>query len=190
MSESIRPTIMITHHRTIKVDGIDIFYREAGPADAPVIVLLHGFPTSSHMYRNLIPALAELMAAEEARRGVMLSLVASVAGFRGLPQSLAYDPTKAALINLAETLYLDLQPRKIGMSVVNPGFVETPLTAHNDFRMPALITPEEAAAHMVEGWERGEFEIHFPKRFTLWLKALSHVGDALYFKAIRRATGL
>ena len=74
-----------------------------------------------------------------------LSLVASVAGYRGLPQALAYGPTKAALINLAETLYLDLQPRGIGVSVVNPGFVETPLTAQNAFRMPALITPEAAA---------------------------------------------
>ena len=119
-----------------------------------------------------------------------LSLVASVAGYRGLPNSLAYGPTKAALINLAQTLYLDLQPQGLGVSVVNPGFVETPLTSQNEFTMPALITPAEAAQEIVAGWEAGRFEIHFPKRFTLWLKALSHVGDALYFKAIRRATGL
>ena len=48
-----------THYRTAKVDGVDIFYREAGPADGPVVLLLHGFPTSSHMFRNLIPALAD-----------------------------------------------------------------------------------------------------------------------------------
>ncbi len=119
-----------------------------------------------------------------------LSLVGSVAGYRGLPKSLAYGPTKAALINLAQTLYLDLQPQGIGVSVVNPGFVETPLTSHNDFTMPALLTPAQAAAEIVAGWEAGRFEIHFPKRFTLWLKALSHVCDALYFKAIRRAAGL
>lgn len=119
-----------------------------------------------------------------------ISLVASVAGYRGLPNSLAYGPTKAALINLAQTLYLDLQPQGLGVSVVNPGFVETPLTSQNEFTMPALITPAEAAQEIVTGWEAGRFEIHFPKRFTLWLKALSHVGDALYFKAIRRATGL
>jgi NAD(P)-dependent dehydrogenase (short-subunit alcohol dehydrogenase family) len=125
-----------------------------------------------------------------AQKGGHLSLVASVAGYRGLPKSLAYGPTKAALINLAQTLYLDLQPLGIGVSVINPGFVETPLTADNEFTMPALIRPEQAAEEIVRGWEAGQFEIHFPKRFTLWLKALSHVGDGIYFKAIRRATGL
>ncbi len=123
------------------------------------------------------------------RRG-HLSLVASVAGWRGLPQALAYGPTKAALINLAETLYLDLQPRGVGVSVVNPGFVDTPLTAGNEFRMPALLTPEQAAREIVRGWERGEFEIHFPKRFTLWLKALRHLAYGPYFAAVRRSTGL
>ena len=124
------------------------------------------------------------------QKGGHLSLVSSVAGYRGLPNSLAYGPTKAALINLAQTLYLDLQPRGIGISVINPGFVETPLTAQNQFTMPALITPAQAAGEIVKGWEAGRFEIHFPKRFTLWLKALSHVGDGMYFRAIRRATGL
>lgn len=49
----------VTHHRTAKVDGVNMFYREAGPADAPAVLLLHGFPTSSHMFRNLLPALAD-----------------------------------------------------------------------------------------------------------------------------------
>jgi NAD(P)-dependent dehydrogenase (short-subunit alcohol dehydrogenase family) len=119
-----------------------------------------------------------------------LSLVGSVAGYRGLPQATAYGPTKAALINLAETLYLDLHPRGIGVSLVNPGFVETPLTAQNAFRMPALITPEEAAVEMLRGWQRGEFEIHFPKRFTLWLKAMRHLAYRPYFAAVRRSTGM
>ena len=125
-----------------------------------------------------------------AHKGGHVSLVSSVAGYRGVPNSLAYGPTKAALINLAQTLYLDLQPLGIGCSVINPGFVETPLTAKNEFTMPALITPEQAAQEMLKGWAAGRFEIHFPKRFTLWLKALRHVGDAFYFKAIRRVTGL
>ena len=119
-----------------------------------------------------------------------LSLVSSVAGYRGLPNSLAYGPTKAALIHLAEALYLDLSEQGIGVSVINPGFVETPLTAGNEFKMPALITPQEAARHIIKGWAAGDFEIHFPKRFTLWLKALRHLGYGLYFKAVRRATGL
>ena len=116
-----------------------------------------------------------------------LSLVASVAGYRGLPNALAYGPTKAALINLAEVLYLDLHARGVGVSLVNPGFVDTPLTAQNSFHMPALITPEAAAVAIVAGWEKGEFEIHFPKRFTRMLKALRLLPDALYFGAVRRA---
>ena len=123
------------------------------------------------------------------QRSGHLSLISSVAGYRGLPQSLAYGPTKAALINLAETLYLDLQPRGLGVSVVNPGFVETPLTAQNEFHMPALITPEEAASQIVRGWQRGDFEIHFPKRFTLWLKALRLLAYGPYFAAVRRSVG-
>ena len=119
-----------------------------------------------------------------------LSLVSSVAGYRGLPNALAYGPTKAALISLAQTLYLDLQPQGIGVSVICPGFVETPLTAQNEFKMPALIQPDEAARHMLAGWAAGEFEIHFPKRFTRFLKALGHLSDGLYFNAIRRVTGL
>jgi NAD(P)-dependent dehydrogenase (short-subunit alcohol dehydrogenase family) len=119
-----------------------------------------------------------------------ISLVSSVAGFRGLPQSLAYGPTKAALINLAETLYLDLSPLGLGVSVVNPGFVETPLTAQNEFHMPALITPQQAASAILEGWRSGDFEIHFPKRFTLWLHALRLLPYGAYFAAVRRSTGL
>ena len=116
-----------------------------------------------------------------------LSLVASVAGYRGLPHALAYGPTKAALINLAEVLYMDLHPLGVGVSLVNPGFVKTPLTAQNPFHMPALISPETAAQAIVQGWAGGEFEIHFPKRFTRFLKALRTLPDGLYFGAMRLA---
>ena len=115
-----------------------------------------------------------------------LSLTASVAGYRGLPQSLAYGPTKAALIHLAEALYLDLQGRGIGVSLINPGFVDTPLTRQNSFRMPALISTDQAAREILRGWARGEFEIHFPKRFTGWLKALRLLPYPAYFALTRR----
>ena len=115
-----------------------------------------------------------------------ITLVGSVAGYRGLPKSLAYGPTKAALINLAETLYLDLHDHGIGVSLINPGFVKTPLTAQNNFKMPALISPEEAATAILEGWANGEFEIHFPKRFTRWMKAMQALPYGLFFSAIRR----
>ena len=119
-----------------------------------------------------------------------LSLVGSVAGYRGLPMSLAYGPTKAALNNLAESLYLDLRPRGLGVSIVNPGFVETPLTAQNAFRMPALITPEQAAEAMLQGWAQGRFEMNFPRRFTRWVRLLRGLPDAWYFALVRRATGV
>jgi NAD(P)-dependent dehydrogenase (short-subunit alcohol dehydrogenase family) len=119
-----------------------------------------------------------------------LSLVGSVAGLRGLPQGLAYGPTKAALINLAETLYIDLQPLGLGVSLINPGFVRTPLTAQNAFAMPALISPGQAGQAILKGWSKGQFEIHFPKRFTLCMKALRHLGYGLYFRLVRHFTGL
>ena len=125
-----------------------------------------------------------------ARRQGHISLVSSVAGFRGLPQSLAYGPTKAALQNLADTLYLDLHEQGIGVSVVNPGFVATPLTAQNTFAMPALITPAQAADAIVAGWAQGAFDIHFPKRFTRVMKLLRLLPYRLYFPLVRRATGL
>jgi len=134
--------------------------------------------------------LPPMLAQARAGRPGHISLVASVAGYRGLPQSLAYGPTKAALIHMAETLYLDLAPLGMGVSIINPGFVQTPLTAQNEFKMPALITPEVAANEIVRGWARGDFEIHFPKRFTLWLKGLRLLGYGPYFAAVRRSTGL
>ena len=124
------------------------------------------------------------------RQAGHISLVSSVAGYRGLPQSLAYGPTKAALINLAETLYVDLQDSRVGVSLICPGFVETSLTAQNKFTMPGLITPDQAAQAILHGWRQGQFEIHFPKRFTLVMKALSLLPNALYFPVIRKFTGL
>lgn len=140
-------------------------------------------------YEGALHVLAAVLPTLRAQQAGHISLVASVAGFRGLPKALAYGPTKAALNNLAETLYLDLHTEGIGVSVVNPGFVRTPMTAHNDFAMPALLSPQQAAREMVQGWQDGRFEIHFPKRFTLWLKLLRHLPHALYFPAVRRVTG-
>ncbi len=121
-----------------------------------------------------------------ARGAGHFSLVGSVAGYRGLPNSLAYGPTKAALINLAETLYLDLHKKGIGVSIINPGFVATPLTAANSFPMPALLTPKQAAKAILAGWARGDFEVHFPKRFTLWLRALRILPNRVFFHLVRQ----
>ena len=141
-------------------------------------------------YVGAVQVLGAVLPGMLAQRTGHISLISSVAGYRGLPQGLAYGPTKAALINLAETLYVDLQDHHIGVSLVCPGFVETPLTAHNKFTMPGLIKPEQAALAILKGWGQGKFEIHFPKRFTLGMKALALLPARLYFPAIRRFTGL
>ncbi len=141
-------------------------------------------------YVGALYVLAAVLPQFLARKTGHISLVSSVAGYRGLPQSLAYGPTKAALINLAETLYVDLKDSNVGVSVICPGFVETPLTAQNKFAMPGLIKPEKAAEEILRGWAKGEFEIHFPKRFTLLMKALALLPPALYFPVIRKFTGL
>ncbi len=125
----------------------------------------------------------------ERGRGALV-LVSSVAGYRGLPNGLVYGATKSALINMAETLYLDLAPRGVAVYLVNPGFVRTPLTDRNTFRMPALIEADEAARRIADGMEAGRFEIHFPKRFTGWLKLLEVLPYRWYFAAVRKFTGL
>jgi NAD(P)-dependent dehydrogenase (short-subunit alcohol dehydrogenase family) len=119
-----------------------------------------------------------------------IGIVASVAGYGGLPKALVYGPTKAALINLSESLYLDLHRRGIAVYQINPGFVDTPLTAHNDFKMPALMTAADAARELVSGIERGSFHIHFPKRFTNGMRLARLLPYRLYFWLIHRVTGL
>ena len=107
-----------------------------------------GAVMARHMEVNYLGAVyvteAVMPAMLAAKRG-HLSYVSSVAGFRGLPKSLAYGPTKAALINMAEALYIDLHDEGLGVSIINPGFVETPLTSQNTFHMPALLKPTQAA---------------------------------------------
>ena len=116
-----------------------------------------------------------------------IALVASVAGYAGLPKALAYSPAKAALITFAECLHLDLAPRRLGVWSINPGFVATRLTAQNDFHMPALISPEQAAREILDGLAAGRFEIHFPKRFTRLMKLISVLPYALSLPLIRRS---
>lgn len=120
-----------------------------------------------------------------ARRG-NIAIVGSVAGYSGLPKALAYGPSKAAIINFCETLYYDLLPKGIGVHMISPGFVATEATAQNDFEMPALISAEEAAAQILKGIQKGEFDIHFPKRFSRFLKFLRILPYPLYFWIVRR----
>lgn len=137
-------------------------------------------------YRCLDAVLPQLL--KQGNGGI--GIVASVAGYGGLPKALVYGPTKAALINLTECLYLDLHAKGIAVYQINPGFVDTPLTAGNDFKMPDLMTADDAALAMVEGIEQGQFHIHFPKRFTFGLRLARLLPYRLYFWLIHKVTGL
>lgn len=174
-------------------DGLDLLLYCAGtyrPMRATAFNLASALQHDDVNYRGALHALAAVLPVLTAQRAGHIALVSSVAGLGGLPQALAYGPTKAALINLAETLYIDLHDAGIGVHVINPGFVETPLTAQNTFAMPALISPEQAADAIVGGLEAGQFDMHFPRRFTLWLKLLRLLPRGLYFRIVSRFTGL
>ena len=115
-----------------------------------------------------------------------IAIVGSVAGYSGLPKALAYGPSKAAIINFCETLYYDLLPQGISVHMISPGFVATEATAQNDFEMPALISATEAASEIINGIKKGEFDIHFPKRFSGFLKFLRILPYPIYFWILRR----
>jgi short-subunit dehydrogenase len=120
------------------------------------------------------------------RRGGHISWFASVTGYGGLPKAAYYGPTKAALINLAECLKPELEPFGITVSVINPGFVETPMTSVNDFPMPFLMSATDAARSTIAGLEKGRFEVAYPLVFVLVLKVLRLLPYNLYFALMRR----
>ncbi len=140
--------------------------------------------------KGVLNGLAAALPDMLAQKSGAVAVVASVAGYAGLPTSLIYGATKAALINLAETLYLDLAHKGLGVHLICPGFVATPLTAKNEFAMPALIPATQAAHEIVAGLERGEFEIHFPKRFTRLVKLLRLLPYRWYFWLVHKGTRL
>lgn len=107
-------------------------------------------------------------------------LCGSVAGYRGLPNGQPYSATKAAIINLAESL--KVENPDLDIKLISPGFVRTPLTDKNDFEMPMMIEPEEAAKAIADGLLKKNFEIHFPKKFTILMKLLRLLPNAVYFK--------
>ncbi len=114
-----------------------------------------------------------------------IALVGSVAGYRGLPNSSAYSPSKAALLSLAETLHLELGQEGVMVSIVSPGFVETPMTAENDFPMPYIMKPDEAARRIVAGLDKKRFEIAFPWQLVWGLKIARTIPYWLWFPLAR-----
>jgi NAD(P)-dependent dehydrogenase (short-subunit alcohol dehydrogenase family) len=140
-------------------------------------------------YMGAVNGIAAVLPNFLARGAGHIAVVSSVAGYRGLPQAAAYGPSKAALINLCEALKPDLDRRGIKISLVNPGFVRTPLTDRNEFPMPFLIEADDAARRIAKGLKAGKFEITFPRRFTFMLKLGRMLPYALYFRLVSRVTG-
>lgn len=135
-----------------------------------------------------VNALAPVLAAMAQRGRGLVAVNASIAGYGGLPGAAAYGATKAALINMCEALKFSLDPQGIAIQLVSPGFVGTPLTARNDFPMPLLMSAEEAAKRICDGFGRSGFEITFPRRLSWLLKAINVLPYALYFALVGRAT--
>ena len=122
------------------------------------------------------------------KKGI-ITIVSSIAGYRGLPNSTGYGPSKSALNNLAESLYFDFGRSNVRVCLVSPGFIKTPMTDKNDFKMPFLKTPEYAAEKIYDGLvNKNSFEIHFPKSLTMILKILSFLPNKIYFGLIGKLT--
>ena len=123
------------------------------------------------------------------KKSGIITIVSSIAGYRGLPNSTGYGPSKSALNNLAESLYFDFGRYNVKVCLVSPGFIKTPMTDKNDFKMPFLKTPEFAADKIYEGLlKKNNFEIHFPKELTLTLKLFSLLPSKIYFYLVNKLT--
>ncbi len=123
------------------------------------------------------------------KRSGHISIVSSIAGYRGLPNSTGYGPSKSALNNLAESLFFDFKRYGVRVSLISPGFIKTPMTDKNDFKMPFLRTTDFAADKIYDGLvNSNKFEIHFPKQLTLILKLLRILPYSLYLKLISKLT--
>ena len=141
---------------------------------------------------NTLGAARGLAAALErmkARGRGQIAVNASTAGYGGLPKAAAYGASKAAAIHLCEALKFDCDRLGIRLQLVNPGFIDTPLTRKNDFPMPFLMSMDEAARRTVDGFERGGFEIVFPRRLAWIIKAVNLLPYPAYFWLVAKATG-
>ena len=154
------------------------------PIDSFSTDLIHSLFNINVM--GTVHCLSALLKRRDERHGCRIAIVASLAGYRGLPMASAYGATKAALINMCEGLRPELEPFGITLQLVNPGFVQTPLTDKNDFPMPFLISAEKAAKCIYSGLKSDRFQIAFPFRLSLIMKILRVLPDALYFQITKR----
>jgi len=187
---------------TAMADLVARIERESGPIALAIFNAGNYFPTRGERLEvfnfarsfeiNLFGALNGLVPAVDRMRerghGHVV-VVASVTSYFGWPSAAAYGATKAALNNIAEALKYDFDKLGIRIQVMNPGFIDTPLTAKNNFSMPGLMPVDSAAARIAAALKSGGFETTFPRRFTWWMKVLRILPQPLRFWFINRATG-
>lgn len=140
-------------------------------------------------YGGAVHGIEAVLPGMRERRKGHIALVASVAGYRGMPLAAPYSASKAAMISLCESLKFDFDTLGITTTVITPGFVKTPLTEKNEFPMPMLVDVDVAARIIRKGLEVGKFEITFPKRLSYTLKLMRCLPYALYFPLMRKGTG-
>lgn len=175
---------IIANHGPIDLAVLNAGYWKLMPADKLDLKAIQRCVDVN--YLGVVRGIAALLPSMLARGQGHIAIVASIAGYRGLPNSTAYGPTKAALINLAETMKVELAPKGITISLVNPGFVDTPMTRDNPFPMPGIMTASDAAAAMLAGLKRKRYEIIFPTAFGYTMKSLRLLPNALFFWLITK----
>ena len=175
-----------------KFENIDICFFSTGTWDPKKEKNIDVEQIENVFKVNFFGTLNTIKAVEEYfknKKDGTIAIVSSIAGYRGLPNSTGYGPSKSALNNLAESLYFDFKRYNVRVCLVSPGFIKTPMTDKNDFKMPFLKTPEFAADQIYDGLiNKNIFEIHFPKALTLTLKFFSFLPSKLYFKLVGKMT--
>lgn len=133
-------------------------------------------------FTGLVRVMGRVVPQFVTRNSGHIVITGSLSGFRGLPGSIGYTASKAGTLSLAECMYADLRQTGVDVQVANPGFIKTQLTAKNDFRMPFLMTPEEAADHMFRHMETKRFKKSYPGLFSLLFRGSQFLPDWLYYR--------
>lgn len=185
----LRATEMTVEQIEAQIGAIDLAVLNAGthipmPAEEFSVDTFRTLVETNLM--ATVNGLGQLLPRFIGRKGGHVAVVASVAGYRGLPTSAGYGATKAGLINMCEALKPELERHNVRLTLINPGFVKTPLTDRNEFPMPFLVSVEDAVDYIYRGLDDSAFEIAFPRRFAFLMKLLRLLPDRLFFALTRR----